>query len=81
MTVTDKQYVLRLMGEVRNVVQEQMTGGDQGIYGRGISTEGFAGGYAQALDDVEAALRHGKPSDPRGYWARARRRMAETSHK
>lgn len=38
------------------------------MYARGLSSEGYAGGYRQALDDVEAMLRHGGPSDPRGYW-------------
>lgn len=39
-----------------------------GIYATGFSNEGYAGGYYQALIDVEAMLVHGFPSDPRRYW-------------
>lgn len=81
MKVTDKRYIIKMMAEVRKVVQEEMSGGGDGLYARGLSTEGFAGGYAQALDDIDAALCHGSPSDHRGYWARARRRMAEAARK
>jgi hypothetical protein len=31
----------------------------------------IAGGYLDALRDVDAALRHGCPSDHRGYWRKA----------
>jgi hypothetical protein len=43
--------------------------GTGGRVAAGLSTEGWAGGYRQALDDVEAMLRHGSPADPRGYWS------------
>ncbi len=36
---------------------------------RGLSGEGFAGGYRQALYDVEGALRGFPPTDSR-YWPR-----------
>lgn len=40
-----------------------------GAYARGLANEGWAGGYRQALDDVEAMLIHGFPNDPRHYWS------------
>jgi hypothetical protein len=48
---------------------------DGSFYARGVSTEGFAGGYLQALDDIEGALTHGSPSDNRGYWRKAEREL------
>lgn len=39
-----------------------------GMYAGALSGEGYAGGYLAALQDVEAMLRHGCPSDNRGYW-------------
>lgn len=39
-----------------------------GKFARGLANEGYAGGYKAALDDVEAVLTHGYPSDSRDYW-------------
>lgn len=36
-------------------------------YARGLASEGYAGGYLQALRDVEAALKGYSPSGSR-YW-------------
>lgn len=74
MKITDKRHVIKLMAQVREVVAEEMRGGGQGMYARGLSSEGFAGGYMQALDDIDGALCHGTPSDHRGYWRTARER-------
>ena len=70
MKITDKRYVLRRIEAVRAVVRAEIkANSDQGgIYARGLANEGFAGGYLQAIDDIEAALRHGYPNDHRGYW-------------
>ena len=38
-----------------------------GKFARGLSSEGYAGGYAQALEDVQLALNGVKPRT-RGYW-------------
>lgn len=38
---------------------------------RGLSAEGYAGGYRDALHDVLAFMQHGHPGDQRGYWRRA----------
>ena len=40
-----------------------------GRFSAGLSAEGFAGGYQQALYDVEPALRGYPPFDSR-YWPR-----------
>ncbi|HVR57587.1 MAG TPA: hypothetical protein VMT72_12255 [Pseudolabrys sp.] len=75
MKSTDKRYVIRLMADVRKVVEDEIRNNRQGgMYARGLSSEGFAGGYLQALDDIDGALCHGQPSDHRGYWKEAKRR-------
>jgi hypothetical protein len=42
--------------------------GNDSFYGAGLASEGYAGGYLAALNDIEAMLRHGQPNDTRGYW-------------
>lgn len=68
------RLVLKQIEAVRQVVQEEISGSAAGggLYARGLSAEGFAGGYLQALDDVAGALYHGSPSDHRNYWRTAR---------
>ncbi len=39
------------------------------LYSRGLSREGYRGGYAQAISDVQLALNGVEPSDNRGYWS------------
>ncbi len=69
---TDKRNVLRRMARVREVVSASIAANREGgKYARGLASEGFDGGYLQALDDIEGALRHGYPSDHRGYWKAA----------
>lgn len=78
--LTDKRTVLRRIAAVREVVSEEIHSNAQrnsgDLYSRGLSAEGFAGGYLQALDDIDGALCHGYPSDHRGYWAIADRKLA-----
>lgn len=67
--ITAKSSVLKRIALARKNVQKEISNlaiGD--IYARGLSNEGFAGGYLAALDDVDAALQHGYPSDHRGWW-------------
>jgi len=73
MKITDKRNVLKRMKAVRAVVMAEIKGNSDrgGIYASGMANEGFAGGYLQALDDIEAALRHGHPGDHRRYWREA----------
>jgi hypothetical protein len=79
MKVTDKRHVLKCVALVRNEVMKEISANrDGGKFARGLSAEGFAGGYLQALDDIEAALRHGHPSDHRGYWRRALAARSDT---
>ncbi len=40
----------------------------QGKYGRGMANEGYAGGFAQALSDVQLLLSDVEPNDNRHYW-------------
>lgn len=69
MKITDKRVVLKRMDAVRKIVAAEISGNAQGgKFARGLASEGFAGGYLQAIDDIDAALRHGYPSDHRGYW-------------
>lgn len=73
---TDKRTVLARLKRVRALVQAEISANAKGgKYGSGLSTEGFAGGYLEAIDDIEAALSHGYPSDHRGYWRRAEREL------
>lgn len=78
MNPTDKRHVLKLIRQVRAAVQEEISGNASrgGKAASGLSAEGYAGGYRDCLDDVEAALMHGYPSDNRGYWERARQALA-----
>ena len=78
MTRVDKPYVLRRIAAVRKVVADEIAANTdrKNLFSRGLATEGYAGGYLQALDDVAGALQHGAPSDHHGYWRRARDLMA-----
>ncbi len=40
----------------------------QGKYARGLSSEGYAGGFAKALSDVQLLLNDVEPNDDRHYW-------------
>lgn len=73
-TLTDKRVVLNRIARVMKIVEAEISANAaSGKYGAGLSTEGFAGGYLDALRDVDAALRHGFPSDHRHYWRKAER--------
>jgi hypothetical protein len=70
LNATDKRTVLKRIALARSRVMVEISGNRNGgdKFAAGLASEGWAGGYLQALDDVDAALRHGFPSDPRGYW-------------
>ena len=70
MSATDKRNVLKRIRQARERVAAEITASASrgGMYASGLANEGWAGGYQQALDDVDAALRHGYPNDPRHYW-------------
>jgi hypothetical protein len=72
--LTDKRVVLQRMAAVRKVVMAEISGNAGcGKIASAISSEGYAGGYLQALDDINDALTHGHPGDHRGYWEKAER--------
>lgn len=51
-----------------NVSKEILDNAKGGKFAAGLASEGFAGGYLEALRDVEAILTHGYPSNSRNYW-------------
>lgn len=66
----------REMLDLRPFVEQAATGRVRQLSGggrdaAGLSSEGYDGGYAEAVRDVEAMLRHGCPSDTRRYWQSA----------
>lgn len=63
--------IKRSLEKALDRVQADMAGnaGRGGMYARGLSTEGYAGGYYQALLDVKAMLDGHFVPDTRGYWA------------
>lgn len=67
-----KAQMVKLLPLVMRAVRRRI--GELGSGSRiaaGLSSEGFDGGYIEALNDVEAMLRHGAPRDDRGYWRAA----------
>ena len=70
MNITDKRNVLKRIAIARKNVQKEISGNASSgrFYAAGLASEGYAGGYLEALDDVDAALRHGHPRDIRHYW-------------
>ncbi|ABS14237.1 hypothetical protein I6H96_02560 [Brucella anthropi] len=76
MKLNDKRVVFKRIAAVREILKNEISANARGgKYASGLASEGFAGGYLMALDDVEAALTHGLPSDHRGYWYRATEAM------
>jgi len=60
-----KRALDRAQTNVQKEIESSAKSG--GKFARGLSGEGYAGGYAQALADVQIALNGGKPCT-RGYW-------------
>lgn len=63
-----KPELLRRLRLARDVVMSEISGNRRGKDGTGLASEGYAGGYRDALNDVEAVLTHGCPADHRRYW-------------
>jgi hypothetical protein len=53
------------------VVREIYDNASHGKYGAGLASEGYAGGYRDALDDVTMLLNGVEPQDHRGYFRKA----------
>jgi hypothetical protein len=65
----NKREFLKRIEAARSRVNSEISGNAKGgHFAAGLSSEGYAGGYRDALNDVEALLRHGYPNDTRGYW-------------
>lgn len=63
-----KPKLLAIISKVRGAVDARIRGDRrEGKYAV-VASEGWAGGYRAALEDVEAALRHGYPADSWGFW-------------
>jgi len=56
------------IGQALKNVTDELAGNGAGQYGRGLSPEGYAGGYAQALRDVLLLLEGHVRPNTRTYW-------------
>jgi len=61
-----KSIVRKVQKAISNVNKE-IEGNSVGKYGAGLASEGYAGGYRDALNDVLLALRGVNPNR-RWYW-------------
>lgn len=59
------------IGQALKNVTDELAGNGAGQYGRGLSPEGYAGGYAQALRDVLLLLEGHVRPNTRTYWRRS----------
>lgn len=67
----------RWLSQAQRVCYERVSlqNKDAGHFGRGLSMEGYMGGYVAALNDVSLILSSGSPQDERGIWADALRQL------
>jgi hypothetical protein len=72
-----RRGVVELIGEARDIAIADTKAADPSFWQRGLASEGFAGGYAEALRDMDAVLRHGHPTDRLRIWSRARLRVSD----
>lgn len=66
--LTKRQLLHRIRLARQRVQAEIADHSTSGFFARGLATEGYAGGYRECLDDIEALLTHGYPADTRHYW-------------
>lgn len=67
--LSKREFLKRVDAAEQRVRQEISDHASQGgIYARGVASEGYAGGYLQALYDCQSLLINGYPNDPRNYW-------------
>ncbi len=67
-----KRDLLRCLRAIENVVMGDIaTQAGHNKLAAAMSSEGYVGGYLDAIRDIEAVMRHGCPADTRGYWRRA----------
>jgi len=66
--------IKRLLTIARDNVSNEIAGlREGGIYARGLSAEGYSGGYRDALDDVVLAL-NGNIPQRHGWWVKREKR-------
>ena len=65
MTKGIKKPVYKAIDKVSKEIAFNASSGD--LYARGLASEGYAGGYRQALEDVLLLLNGVKPNT-RNYW-------------
>lgn len=60
---TAKKFIM----DARHAAAREIAANSQGKFGAGLASEGYAGGYRDALDDVLLVLNRVMPRR-RGYW-------------
>lgn len=66
-----KLTLMRLIQQARSRAQREISGvAEQGsMYARGLSSEGYSGGYRDALDDVMLLIHAGVVPNRYPYWS------------
>jgi hypothetical protein len=65
-----KAVFLKRLDAALAKVNQEISGNAKGSkFASGLANEGYAGGYAAALRDVQAMMTHGYPADTRHYWS------------
>lgn len=65
-----RKLLVRDINLAIDAAQQHMAVNDTGLYGRGLSTEGYVGGYRDALSDVLLAMNDVYPNNSR-FWPKA----------
>lgn len=61
--------IIRQLKRARKAAEKDIAAAT-GFYGRGLASEGYSGGYRDALNDVELALTTGHGNGSSRYWPR-----------
>lgn len=67
--LTKTQFLKRAKKACEKVEAEISANAKRSSISGGLSMEGYAGGYLNALYDVMGLLEHGNPNDTRNYWS------------
>ena len=65
--------ILKRLKKTQTEINKEISGNSIGLYGGGLASEGYAGGYRDALSDVSLLLRGVEPSDRGRHWWSASR--------
>ncbi len=63
-----RELIRRIDSARRAVNREIAVNESQSLVGGGLAGEGYAGGFLQALDDIDLLSRDVEPNNRRGYW-------------